>query len=185
MKRTFLLFAFAITVIFASSLNMQAAPNTNSHKEATGTFLYDVEPPLVINTLTAQQDLGAICPGCTVNFQTPKCIVWQVQGGASCTVAVTMALTTPPASGVTITTSKEYSDAYPSQGWEPFAPGGDGHVTGTGNSAIGLYKIGNHDIRFRVCASSISASSTASAVNNATSVWTIAADYTNAVAPHN
>lgn len=185
MKKVIALFAFAIAVYFVASIGAQAAPNTNSHKEATGTFLYTVEPPLVINTLTGQQDLGAVCPGCTVNFENPKCLVWQVQGGASCTVAVMMQLTTPPASGVTITTAKEYSDEYPSGGWEPWATGGDGHVTGTGNSAVGLFKIGAHDLRFRVCASSLAADNTAAATTSGSSVWTIIADYTSAIAPHN
>ena len=171
MNKSYITLAFAALIIFVASFTAQAAPNTNSHQEATGTFNFVVEPPLTITTITGTQDLGAICPGCSIQFESPKCLEWKVSGGASCNVQVTMSETTPAPTGVTITTAKSYKD---DSGFEAYP----------GEHTANVWRIGTHDLRYRVCASSISASSDAVATTSGTSVWTIVADYTNAAAPH-
>ena len=164
----------------ALTLVANATPNnnTNSHKTATGKFLYTVEPPLTISTITRTQDLGAVCPNCTVNFRVPKCLEWSIGGGKTCNVKVTITQTTPPETGVTIVTTTEYNDQNNSNnGFETF-PGE--HADGNG----GVWHIGNNHLKYRVCASSIAAANYASAIHNGTNVWTIVGDYTNDIAPH-
>ena len=177
MKKYFTLAAFAALALFVATFNIQAAPNTNAHKEATGVFNYVVEPPLMITTVVGSQDLGAVCPNCTVNFQDPKCLQWNVTGGASCNVQVSINNTTPPESGVTISTFTQYIDDLSSSSWESF-PG----EHGTGNS--GVWHIGNVTLMYRVCATSLSATVNAAATTTGTDVFTIVADYTNLLAPH-
>ena len=174
MKKSYITIALATLAIFVATFAVQAAPNTNSHQEATGTFNFVVEPPLTITTLSGQQDLGAVCPYCTVNFDAPKCLEWKVSGGASCNVLVTYSMTTPPPTGVTIATSKQYDDNYNGSGWETYP----------GEHTSDVWHIGTNNLLYRVCATSISASSDAAATTSGTSVWTIVADYTNASAPH-
>ena len=176
MKNIYTIIAITLVIMVAGTLTSFAAPNTNSHKEATGTFYYTVEPPLVITTNTASQDLGAVCPGCTVYFQGPKCVQWTITGGASCNVLVHITNTTPPEPNVTIATSTEYSDDTPVF-WE--SDYGE-HADGNG----GIFHIGNNALTYRVCAWSLSANNNASAGVNLTDVYTIIADYSNDVAPH-
>ncbi|MGA2297368.1 MAG: hypothetical protein ABSG15_07470 [FCB group bacterium] len=165
-----------VTILFAITFVASAVPNTNSHKSSTGTFYYKVEPPLVITTNVATQDLGAVCPGCTVNLRDSKCVRWTISGGASCNVLVHITNTTPPESGVTIGTAITYSDQN-NITWE--AAWGE-HADGTG----GVYHIGTNWLTYRVCANSLSASSSAAAGVHLADIFTITADYTNDVAPH-
>ncbi|MGA2297367.1 MAG: hypothetical protein ABSG15_07465 [FCB group bacterium] len=167
-----------IAILFAVTLVANAAPNTNSHKEATGTFYYTVEPPLVITTNNGSVDLGAVCPGCTVNFTDSRCVQWTITGGASCNVLVNITNTTPPESGVTIITETDYSDDSQGPGvWEAVW---DEHADGTG----GIFHIGTNDLQYRVCALSMSADNSAAAGTNLMDVFTITGDYSNDVAPH-